>query len=66
MKIELNNNKIYFNNSLGDIASVDIQDGNLLWLTPTQSSEIIGQSFFLKSSNLIANNNSIFLSNNKN
>ena len=37
-----------------------------MWLTPTQSTEIIGQSFFLKSSNLISNSNSIFLSNNKN
>jgi len=59
-------NKIYFNNSIGDIAAVDIRNGNLLWLTPTQSSEIIGQSFFLKSSNLIANNDSIFFSNNNN
>ena len=59
-------NKIYFNNSMGDVAAVNIKNGNLLWLTPTQSSEIIGQSFFLKSSNLVANNNSIFLSNNKN
>ena len=60
------NNKIYFNNSIGDVAAVDIENGNLLWLTPTQSSEIIGQSFFIKSSYLVANKNSIFLSNNKN
>jgi len=58
-------NKIYFNNSIGDIIAVDIKNGNLLWLTPTQSSEIFGQSFFIKSSNLVANNNSIFLSNNR-
>ena len=57
-------NKVYFNNSIGDITAVDIKNGNLLWLTPTQSSEILGQSFFIKSSNLVANNNSIFLSNN--
>tara|TARA_B110001454_G_scaffold134589_1_gene125268 strand:+ start:869 stop:2173 length:1305 start_codon:yes stop_codon:yes gene_type:complete len=59
-------NKVYFNNSIGDITAVDIENGNLLWLTPTQSSEVYGQSFFVKSSNLVANNNSIFLSNNKN
>jgi len=58
-------NKVYFNNSIGDITAVDILNGNLLWLTPTQSSEILGQSFFIKSSNLVANNNSIFLSNNR-
>ena len=59
-------NKVYFNNSIGDITAVDIESGDLLWLTPTQSSEIYGQSFFIKSSNLVANNNSIFLSNNNN
>ena len=59
-------NKVYFNNSIGDITAVDIESGDLLWLTPTQSSDIYGQSFFIKSSNLVANNNSIFLSNNNN
>ena len=58
-------NKVYFNSSIGDITAVDIKNGNLLWLTPTQNSEILGQSFFIKSSNLVANNNSIFLSNNR-
>ncbi len=59
-------NIVYFNNSIGDITAVDIDNGELLWLTPTQSSEVYGQSFFIKSSNLVANNNSIFLSNNEN
>ena len=60
------NNIVYFNNSIGDITAVDIENGELLWLTPTQSSDVYGQSFFIKSSNLVANNNSIFLSNNEN
>jgi outer membrane protein assembly factor BamB len=59
-------NIVYFNNSIGDITAVDIDNGELLWLTPTQSSEVYAQSFFIKSSNLVANNNSIFLSNNEN
>ena len=59
-------NKVYFINSMGDVTAVDIETGNLLWLTPTQSTEFIGQSFFIKSSYLVANENSIFLSNNKN
>ena len=59
-------NIVYFNNSTGDITAVDIDNGELLWLTPTQSSEVYGQSFFTKSSNLVADNNSIFLSNNEN
>jgi len=58
-------NVLYFNNSIGDITAVDIEHGELLWLTPTQTSAVYGQSFFTKSSILVANNNSIFLSNNK-
>lgn len=57
---------VYFNNSIGDVSAVDIASGDLLWQTPTQSSGIYEEAFFLKTSDLIANNNSILLSNNKN
>jgi len=59
-------NKVYFNNSIGDISAVDIESGNLAWQIPTQSSEIYEDAFFLKTSDLIADNNSILFSNNKN
>ena len=59
-------NKVYFNNSIGDISAVDIDSGNLIWQIPTQSSEIYEDTFFLQTSDLIANNNSILFSNNKN
>ena len=59
-------NKVYFNNSIGDVSAVDIASGDLLWQTPTQSSGIYEEAFFLKTSDLIANNNSILFSNNKN
>jgi len=58
--------KIYFNNSIGDISAVDIKNGELIWQTPTQSSAIYEDAFFLKTSDLIANNKSILFSNNKN
>ena len=57
---------VYFNNSIGDVSAVNIASGDLLWQTPTQSSGIYEEAFFLKTSDLIANNNSILLSNNKN
>jgi outer membrane protein assembly factor BamB len=60
------NEKIYFNNSTGDISAADIENGNLLWQTPTQGSQVYGDAFYLKTSDIIANNNAIFLSNNKN
>jgi len=59
-------NKIFFNNSIGDISAVDTNTGNLLWQTPTQSSSIYESSFLLKTSDLVFANNSILLSNNKN
>ena len=58
--------KIYFNNSLGDISSVNINSGELIWQTPTQSSLVYGQGFFLKTSDIIADKNTLYFSNNKN
>ncbi|MDA9687884.1 PQQ-like beta-propeller repeat protein, partial [Candidatus Pelagibacter sp.] len=60
------NEKIYFNNSLGDISAVDIKDGQLLWQSPTQSSLIYDEGFFLKNSDIIADKDTLFFSNNKN
>ena len=62
----INNNKIVFINTLGDVTSVDIETGNLVWQTPTQSSAIYENYFSLKNSDLISANNSIFFSNNQN
>ena len=59
-------NKIYFNNSLGDITAVDIESGELIWQSPTQSSLISSESFFLKTSDIIADNEALYFSNNKN
>ena len=58
--------KIFFNNSLGDISAVDIETGNMLWQRPTQTSSIYEDSFSLKTSDLIASKNLILFSNNKN
>ena len=59
-------NIVYFNNSLGDITAVDMNNGDLIWQTPTRSSLEIVDSFFLKTSDIIGNKNSILFSNNKN
>ena len=60
------NKIIYFNNSLGDISAVDIKTGELLWQIPTQSSLIYEDSFFLKTSEIVSDQKSLYLSNNKN
>ena len=57
---------IYFNNSLGDISAVKIDDGELLWQLPTTSNVIVESSFSLETSDIIADKNNLFFSNNKN
>ena len=60
------NNKIIFNNSLGDITALDLNTGNLSWHTPTQKKAIYEDALFLKNADLVVGKNSIFLSNNTN
>jgi len=62
----INDNKLVFINTLGDLSSIDIDTGNLVWQTPTQSSSIYENYFSLKNSDLIAEDKSIYFSNNKN
>jgi len=62
----INDNKLVFINTLGDLSSIDINTGNLAWQTPTQSSAIYENYFSLKNSDLIAENGTIYFSNNKN
>ncbi len=62
----ISDNKLVFINTLGDLNSVDIETGNLIWQTPTRSSAIYENYFSLKNSDIISENKTIFFSNNKN
>lgn len=66
LSLAIKNEKIYFNNSLGDISSVDINNGNLIWQIPTQSSLAFDAGFFLKTSDIVVEKNALFFSNNQN
>ena len=57
---------VIFSNSVGDITSVDIETGLIIWQLPTQSSNIINETYNFKISKLVSDGNSIFFSNNKN
>ena len=57
---------IYFNNSLGDISAVKIDDGELLWQLPTQSDLLYESAFSLETSDIITDKKNLFFSNNKN
>ena len=60
------NDVLYFNNSAGDITAVNVNNGQMLWQTPTQNSSIYENTFLLKTSNIVANNEMLIYSNNKN
>ena len=60
----INNNKVFFTNSIGDVTAVNILDGKTIWQTPTQRNISFGSTYFLKLSDIISDENSIFVSNN--
>ena len=66
LSLIISDEKVYFNNSIGDISAVDINRGKLVWQTPTQDSSIYESSFRLKTSDLVLANKSILFSNNIN
>tara|TARA_B100000787_G_scaffold138219_1_gene107053 strand:+ start:916 stop:2214 length:1299 start_codon:yes stop_codon:yes gene_type:complete len=65
ISIVIKNRNIYFNNSIGDITSVDLKSGQLAWQLPTQSNDISKNAFQLSSSKLVIIGDAILFSNNK-
>ncbi len=59
-------NKVFFNNSLGDIIALNSDNGSLIWQTPTQSSDIYENAFGLINSDIVIKNNNLVFSNNRN
>tara|TARA_B100000482_G_scaffold179314_1_gene151016 strand:- start:1135 stop:1746 length:612 start_codon:yes stop_codon:yes gene_type:complete len=57
---------VIFSNSIGDITAVDINSGLIKWQLPTQSSNILNETYYFKISKLVSDENSIYFSNNKN
>tara|TARA_Y100001958_G_C21234331_1_gene560486 strand:+ start:1222 stop:2484 length:1263 start_codon:yes stop_codon:yes gene_type:complete len=57
---------VIFNNTKGEIVSLDKINGNLNWITPTVEYGESLQSFLLKNSDLVLDENNIYFSNNKN
>ena len=53
---------VYFNNSLGDITALNIDNGYLLWQTPTRNTSIVEDAFNLKTSDIVSDQNSIIFS----
>ena len=66
LSLVIKNNNVIFNNSLGDITSVKTSNGNLIWQISTQTSQIYEDIFNLKISDLVADDLSVYFSNNNN
>ena len=66
MSIIIYEESVIFNNSKGEVISLDKNNGNLNCITPTTNFGESLQSFLVKSSDLVLNENSIYFSNNKN
>ena len=65
LSIAIKDQKVIFNNSMGDISAVDINTGELLWQIPTQSSLLYENSFSFKTSEIVIDKNSVIFSNNR-
>lgn len=59
-------NFIFFNNSNGDISSVNLNNGELLWQFPTQNSLVYESAFSLETSEIVSDGKALYFSNNKN
>ena len=66
LSVLIDNDVVYSMNNLGDLTALNINDGSLVWQTPTQSNEIILSAFSLVNSEMVLDNKSIYFSNNKN
>ena len=66
ISIAINDNKVLFNNSIGDINAVDVDTGNLIWITPTANKLNLIQPYLLKISDLVIQDTSVLFSNNNN
>lgn len=59
-------NMVIFSSSIGDITAINIETGLITWQLPTQSNDIINETYNFKISQLVSDDESIFFSNNKN
>jgi len=66
LSIIIENEKVIFNNSIGDITALDSNKGFLLWQTPTQNNLIYAESASLVTSDLVLEKDFILFSNNRN
>jgi len=66
VSLVISDNEIVYHNSLGDLVAVNIKTGNLIWQISTQKNLSNKNTFTIKNSDIVLNNNSVYFSNNEN
>ena len=62
----IQNGLVIFIDTFGDINALDLKTGSLMWQAQTIKEDIFENAFLLKSSRLVYDNQTIFISNNQN
>jgi len=66
LSLIIQNGLVIFIDTFGDINALDINSGNLVWQTQTINEDIFESAFLLKSSRLVSDQDTIYVSNNQN
>ncbi len=66
LSLVIQNELVIFIDTFGDISALDINSGSLVWQAQTINEDIFESSFLLKSSRLVYDKETIFISNNQN
>ena len=66
LSLIVQNGLVIFIDTFGDINALDINSGNLIWQFQTTDENIFESAFLLKSSRLVSDSETIFISNNNN
>ena len=66
LSLIVQNGLVIFIDTFGDINALDINSGNLIWQFQTTDENIFESAFLLKSSRLVSDSETIFISNNHN
>ena len=60
LSIILKDEIVFFVNNLGDITALDVNNGSLIWQTPTQNNLIYQDTFTLENSDIVFENDTIY------
>ncbi len=66
LSLIIHNELVIFIDTFGDINALDINTGSLVWQTQTVNEDIFESAFLLKSSRLVYQGDTVFVSNNQN